>query len=236
MCKKTKKNTPYFPKNDQNAKSAVIIAKSAGVKPAKLPVIFIFVQGPLKQFKLEDCFKMDNYKKFQTGFDYLMQGDHKVVIFGVLKRLNIQRNTSQYDDLMQEGFIIFAKKYYQYQGPDDDKQRLAYLYQGVYWHLLDQLRKASRNTQKIEFMPTDNQDSWENQLIDDYSFESELSHNELLTELWKISSETERKLIYYRYYEGIDNMTEISRQTNISTKTLNRWRKSLRQKINLIKN
>ncbi|TPR37637.1 RNA polymerase sigma factor [Apilactobacillus micheneri] len=179
---------------------------------------------------------MNDYRDYQAGFDYLIQGDHKVIIYGVLKRLNIQRYTSQYDDLMQEGFIAFTQKYNQYHGPDDDKQRLAYLYQGVYWHLLDQLRKASRNTQKIEFMPADNQDSWENQLIDDYSFESELSHNELLNQLLKISSDTERKLIYYRYYEGIDNMREISRRTNISTKTLNKWRNSLRKKIKIIKN
>ncbi|TPR39817.1 sigma-70 family RNA polymerase sigma factor [Apilactobacillus micheneri] len=179
---------------------------------------------------------MNESKDLTAGFDYLMQGDHKVIIYGVLKRLNIPRYTSQYDDLMQEGFIAFAKKYYQYQGVDDDKQRLAYLYQGVYWHLLDQLRKESRNTQKIEFMAEDNQDSWENQLIDEYSFESELSHNELLNQLWKISSATEQKLIFYRYYEGINNMREISRRTNISTKTLNKWRKSLQQKINLIKN
>lgn len=225
-----------MPKNDQNAKSAVIMPKYAGVKPVKLLVIFIFVQRPLDKFKAKECCDISTYTQLNDGFNYLMQGDHKVVIFGVLKRLNIQRNTPQYDDLMQEGFIIFAKKYHQYQGPDDDKQRLAYLYQGVYWHLLDQLRKESRNKQKIEFMSVDNQDSWENQLIDDYSFESELSHNELLNQLWKLSSETERKLIYYRYYEGINNMTEISRQTNISTKTLNKWRKSLRQKINLIKN
>ncbi|TPR43663.1 sigma-70 family RNA polymerase sigma factor [Apilactobacillus micheneri] len=225
-----------MPKNDQNAKSAVIMTKSAGVKPAKLPVIFIFVRRPLDKFQIKECCDISTYTQLNDGFNYLMQGDHRVVIFGVLKRLNIQRNTPQYDDLMQEGFIIFAKKYYQYQGPDDDKQRLAYLYQGVYWHLLDQLRKASRNTQKIEFMSANNQDSWENQLIDEYSFESELSHNELLNELWKISSKTERKLIYYSYYEGIDNMREISRQTHISTKTLNKWRKSLRQKINLIKN
>lgn len=212
------------------------MTKSAVVKPAKLLVIFIFVRRPLDKYKVKECLKISTHKELKAGFNYLMQGDHQVVIYGVLKRLNIQRNTAQYDDLMQEGFIAFAQKYNQYNGPDDDKQRLAYLYQGVYLHLLDQLRKASRNTQKIEFMSADNQDSWENQLIDEHSFESELSHNELLNQLLKISSDTERKLIYYRYYEGIDNMREISRRTNISTKTLNKWRNSLRKKIKIIKN
>ncbi|UQS84939.1 sigma-70 family RNA polymerase sigma factor [Apilactobacillus apisilvae] len=179
---------------------------------------------------------MNDCKDLKSGFDYLMTGDHQVIIYGVLKRLNIPRYTPQYDDLMQEGFIIFAKKYRQYNGEDDDKKRLAYLYQGVYWHLLDQLRKASRETQKMEFMADDTQDSWENQIIDEYEFENEYSGNQLLKQLWNMSNKTEKIVIYYRYFERIYNTAEISRLTGIAESTLKKWRKRLQEKIIILEN
>ncbi|USS86146.1 hypothetical protein M3M38_05470 [Fructilactobacillus cliffordii] len=86
----------------------------------------------------------------QQGFDFLLEGDHEVVIYGVLKRLNVRPFHTYYHDLVQEGRLAFVSAYEKYlHERSNQKQMLGYIYQSVKWKLLDVLRKQQRDTTKI---------------------------------------------------------------------------------------
>ena len=51
---------------------------------------------------------------YETGFAYLLQAEHEKVIYGVLKRLNVSRQSPDYEDLVVEGQIAFAQAYCTY--------------------------------------------------------------------------------------------------------------------------
>ena len=84
-----------------------------------------------------------------AGFEFLMKQNHVGIVYGVLKRLNIRVDNPQFDDLKQEGFIHLATKYSQYNDELDDDRVCGYLFQAVYWHLLDILRKQQRTNNHV---------------------------------------------------------------------------------------
>ncbi len=97
--------------------------------------------------KLSDrrFFYLDNKTDYQTAFDFMLEGDHEVVVFGVLKRLNVRPWHEHYQDLVQEGRLEFVDAYQKYPDQrDDEKQMLSYIYQSVKWRLLDKLRRSTR--------------------------------------------------------------------------------------------
>lgn len=88
---------------------------------------------------------------YETGFAYLLQAEHEKVIYGVLKRLNVSRQSPDYEDLVVEGQIAFAQAYCIYCQTHDsvtEKVVMPYLYQKVKWRLLDLLRKQTRTKQR----------------------------------------------------------------------------------------
>ena len=90
-------------------------------------------------------FYLDNKTDYQTAFDFMLEGDHEVVVFGVLKRLNVRPWHEHYQDLVQEGRLEFVDAYQKYPDQrDDEKQMLSYIYQSVKWRLLDKLRRSTR--------------------------------------------------------------------------------------------
>ncbi|WP_054690727.1 hypothetical protein [Fructilactobacillus florum] len=84
------------------------------------------------------------------AFQFMLLDDHEVVIYGVLKRLNIRPFQQQYDDLAQEGRLAFVCAYQKYPHERENHPKMMnYIYQAVYWKLLDVLRQKTRQTAKI---------------------------------------------------------------------------------------
>lgn len=48
---------------------------------------------------------------YQDAFDFLLDGDHELVVYGVLKKLHISKQNTYYDDMVQEGMLSFVEKY-----------------------------------------------------------------------------------------------------------------------------
>lgn len=46
---------------------------------------------------------------YEKGFAYLLQAEHEKVIYGVLKRLNVSRQSLDYEDLVVEGQIALPR-------------------------------------------------------------------------------------------------------------------------------
>lgn len=176
-----------------------------------------------------------NEPDLNDGFAYLMQGDHRAVVYGALKRLNVRPYHDYYEDLKQEGFIKFAQKYNQYDGEDKEKQRLAYIYQGVYWHLLDLLRHDSRDRQRnLAVMDNDDMD-WQDCLRDPERFVENVDGAMLLTQLWKICDEKQRRYIRGSFELGM-TVTEIARHWRVSRKTVYQWKQEVREKMKKVGN
>lgn len=96
-------------------------------------------------------FYLENTRTEQTAFAFMQEGDHEVVIFGVLKRLNIRTYHEHYQDLVQDARLVFMEAYLKYPHDyDNEKQLLNYIYQSIKWKLLDQLRRQTRLQQGLE--------------------------------------------------------------------------------------
>lgn len=168
-----------------------------------------------------------NEPDLTPGFEYLMKENHQGLVHGVLKRLNILPNNPQYDDLVQEGFIRFAQKYIEYDEEKTNNSLISYLYQGVYWYLLDLLRKQQRQNNHTEMMSAE-QDGWEDELLDDSEGVGEINDRELLNQLWLNCTHDQRKFLCSSFNEGM-NVTDISRKYRVSRKTVYKWKQGVQK-------
>ena len=71
------------------------------------------------------------------------------VIYHVMKKLNIQKNNSEYDDFLQEGRLLLLESYQESQSnpldsADAAKQFNTYLQRKLYWKFLHRITKKNR--------------------------------------------------------------------------------------------
>ncbi|WP_413628268.1 sigma-70 family RNA polymerase sigma factor [Fructilactobacillus vespulae] len=165
----------------------------------------------------------------QTAFAFMQAGDHEVVIFGVLKRLNIRPYQDHYQDLVQDSRLEFIDAYLKYPHDyDNEKQLLNYIYQSIKWKLLDQLRRQTRLQQGIE-IPGGVDDPFANLAFTDEvsaNSETKLVYEKVLTYL----SADERRLLNGLFIEG-KTISQLAVELNVSRKTLYQWRLKIKTKI-----
>ncbi|MBD5069141.1 MAG: hypothetical protein HDT50_02970 [Lactobacillus sp.] len=51
---------------------------------------------------------------YEKSFDYLLKNGNEVIIYGVLKRLHLARQMSDFEDLVEEGKLAFVVAYDEY--------------------------------------------------------------------------------------------------------------------------
>lgn len=161
-----------------------------------------------------------------NGFAFLMKKNHIGIVYGVLKRLNIRIDNPQFEDLKQEGFIHLAVKYSQYNEEIDDDRVCGYLFQAVYWHLLDILRKQQRtNTHVVSMKGNDDE------CVDDsFSPHEEIDGINLLNQLWLSCTGNQRKFLCCAYNESM-TITQIARKYHVSRKTVYQWKKGVQKEF-----
>lgn len=170
---------------------------------------------------------METETNYQAAFDFMLQGDHEVVVFGVLKRLNIRPWHHNYQDLVQEGRLEFVAAYQKY--PDErtnEKQMLAYIYQSVKWRLLDKLRRSTRINMPIlrgGVEPLTNL-SFNDGAIED------IETNLIFEKLLAVLTEKEQLLMCGLYQDG-KTMSQLADELKVSRKTLYVWRNHIKAKI-----
>jgi len=111
------------------------------------------------------------------------------VIYHVMKKLNIQKNNSEYDDFLQEGRLLLLEAYQETQlnpleSTDTAKQFNAYLQRKLYWKFLNSSTK--KNIETVKF----NQDWMQESKKDPYWFEVESNYKEFFRMLTKIQMKT----------------------------------------------
>ncbi|WP_054656100.1 sigma-70 family RNA polymerase sigma factor [Lentilactobacillus kisonensis] len=174
--------------------------------------------------------KQDVNKLRAEAFAFLQAGDHEKVVYGALKKLHINRSNPFYEDMVQEGMIAFVEKYMKAacleKGPEN---LLVYIYQGVYWKLLDYLRKQLTVNQHVQGLAGDKDDPLAElpdlkQTVADYELNAFSS--ELRRELTPNEAQYLTLALDYGY-----NLTEIAKPCNVSRQTVHNWRKGIQRKV-----
>ena len=111
------------------------------------------------------------------------------VIYHVMKKLNIQKNNSEYDDFLQEGRLLLLESYQESQSnpldsTDAAKQFNTYLQRKLYWKFLHRITK--KNIETVEFDQSWMQESEK----DPYWFEVESDYKEFFRMLTQIQMKT----------------------------------------------
>lgn len=163
----------------------------------------------------------------QAAFNYLLSKQHERIIYGALKRLHVYRRYSEFDDLVQEGRLAFIRTYLKAPAHyhQNEPQLNKYIYQGVYWHLLNQLDKQRRHDQHQ--IP----DATANEEIHDP--QADLLTQQLYQQLWQVCAAGERNYLTASYVDQL-NVTEIARKYQVSRKTVYWWKAGVKQKAQII--
>lgn len=171
----------------------------------------------------------DIREQYNEAFKFLVAGDHEVIIFGVLRRLHIGPNHEYYDDMVQEGRLAFVNAYPQ-APTDSEKKRLVYIYQKVYWTMLDYLRKQTtlNNHKYVPDETTPEQD----ELFDipaEHRFETEYDTHAVFAQLMDKCTESEKRFLLAAYKYGMNN-AEIAREYRVSKPAVAKWRNGVHRK------
>ncbi|MGF2385604.1 RNA polymerase sigma factor [Lentilactobacillus otakiensis] len=168
-------------------------------------------------------------KLYQDAFNFLLDGDHELVVYGVLKKLHISKTNTYYEDMVQEGMLSFVEKYIRAINlKKEPESYLAFIYRGVYWDLINYLHKQITITEHIE-VPDDNVDPLV-ELPDGKNSVSYYDTHILTTELLHKMSRDEVRYLVLAYDYGM-NISEIAQECGASRTTVYQWRRGVIKKF-----
>ena len=159
------------------------------------------------------------------AFQFLQKGDHVKVIFGALKKLHITKQNPLYEDMVQEGMIAFV------QAVDQGKEAetlMVFIYQGVYWKLINYLHKQLNVVDHAEPVSKDEDPLLE--LPDDRVTAITLETGIMSADFKKRLTPNELQYFTLAYELGF-NMKEIAEYCHVSRQTVHNWRKGLIKKF-----
>ena len=147
------------------------------------------------------------------------------VIYHVMKKLNIQKNDSEYDDFLQEGRLLLLESYQESQSnpldsEDVAKQFNAYLQRKLYWKFLNRMTKKNIETVKFD------QDWMQESEKDPYWFEVEYDYKEFFRMLTKIQMKTLQYMI-----QSDETVTEYAKRIGRTRSAVQQDILSIRKKL-----
>ncbi|KRL04544.1 hypothetical protein FD46_GL001675 [Liquorilactobacillus oeni DSM 19972] len=167
----------------------------------------------------------------------MLADDNMRLIHGVLKSLHISPARNDYEDLLQEGCLIFAdayRRFYQLQPNSSSAEFGKFAFRRIRWRLLDLLRQ-----QKLHELPClqlENSSSDFNTLDpadpSTLFLAEDIAAVSFFQELWKQCTPKERCYLQSRLHG--QNLAAFSREYGVSRQTVYKWRKSVMDKANKI--
>ncbi|PWF99762.1 sigma-70 family RNA polymerase sigma factor [Levilactobacillus bambusae] len=165
---------------------------------------------------------------YEAAFDFLLAGDHEMVIYGNLKRLHIVPRDNRYDDFLQEARLLFIKAYQTF--PQDPTsyphQFLAYANTKIHWGLVDQLRRDQRG---MALTTPDDSETLSELSQPDLDLDWRINESDVIKTVLKRCSDAEQ-----RYLLGIlrgRSVAEIAHQYRVSRGTVYQWRHRVARKM-----
>ena len=137
------------------------------------------------------------------------------VIYHVMKKLNIQKNNSEYDDFLQEGRLLLLESYQESEldpldSTDAAKQFNTYLQRKLYWKFLKRITK--KNIETVEKDP--------------YWFEVESDYKEFFRMLTKIQMKTLQYMM-----QSDESITEYAKRIGRTRSAVQQDILSIRKKL-----
>ncbi|KRN21153.1 hypothetical protein FD14_GL001275 [Secundilactobacillus similis DSM 23365 = JCM 2765] len=163
----------------------------------------------------------------QTAFEFLMTGDHEKLIYSAISKLGVPKRHPDYDDLVQEGRLVFVTIFRKYpQDPlAEPKQFLAYAHKALYRQLLNQRLKTKRLQDKHAVADETNEagthvDALHNEVVDEA----------LLIEWLQLCNTNEQRFLIGSVRDRM-TPTEIAERWGVSRQAVYKWRSGLRKKL-----
>lgn len=177
---------------------------------------------------------MMNYKKISNGFAFLMADKRITIVHGVLKSLGISPRRDDYDDLVQEGVIIFALAYADYQTahPEDDNERdlMCFAYQRMRWRLLDCLRRQQlgKTFVKNSLDQEEGEQDYHGYLADKSALTPffQLENSDFFADLYQHCNPHQQRYLTAKLKDQLTD-TEIARQYGVSRSAVSQWRRGV---------
>ncbi|GHV97712.1 hypothetical protein lacNasYZ03_14100 [Lactobacillus nasalidis] len=143
--------------------------------------------------------------------------ENRKLVAGALKSAHVYRRYSDYEDLFQEGLIVYAHCLAQMAGrPREEADKLAF--RKVYWHTLDLLRRRQRQCDHDE------------PLLEAAFVEAAHEPRLALVEAWKKLSNTEKLLLGQNLLLNY-SLKETSALMNLPYRTASRIKKQALDKL-----
>ncbi|MER2227438.1 MAG: sigma-70 family RNA polymerase sigma factor [Carnobacterium sp.] len=156
---------------------------------------------------------------------------HSGIVYGVLKKLGVNRNHSDYDDFVQQGLLKLVEAYETF---PKDLEQAEYLYQftgfaytKVRWKMLDLLRKQQRKWESEMPWP---EDFVKQQPDTHLPFEQAYQEMDLLKEMLPLLTKNEQAYLVDTVVTRL-SVTEIAKKQGVSRKTVYQWKKRVAEKL-----
>ncbi|MDD6432630.1 MAG: RNA polymerase subunit sigma-24 [Lactobacillaceae bacterium] len=173
-------------------------------------------------------------KKLQDGFNFLYRDKRTRLVHGVLKGLGIAVNRDDYDDLFQEGCLIFAQTFADYPEPIttpmEELRLMTYAYRKVRWRLLDILRHQQRGVVASQYSLDQDELTPENRDLIDPRAQlpfDRLTNAAFFDELWRRSGKKARRYLSLVLQDRFDSDTAIAKHCGVSRQAVHQWKKQL---------
>lgn len=159
--------------------------------------------------------------------------ENQRMIYSILKRCHIFPYSSDYEDFVQTGRLLFLQILEQTAQLSFDKLPLAkrppYIYQQLYWRLRDEQRRYLRYQTKID--PRDAKFDLEASQVNPHiDFSDSLHAKMVLLELLPLLTATERKLLLTLIYQPMP-LADYAKQQHLSRSSVYRYRKTIQKKF-----
>ncbi|MFT9005842.1 MAG: sigma-70 family RNA polymerase sigma factor [Liquorilactobacillus hordei] len=180
-----------------------------------------------------------NDKISTFAFKHLLKDDNTRLIHGVLKSLSISPTRNDYQDLYQEGCLLYVEAYKHFfttHSHEDLELFGPYAFRRIKWRLLDHVRKEARHQKHCKPLITiSNDESTENDIYPDSlanNFEGEILASAFFQELWDKCTLQEQAYLANRV-AGI-SVTKMAKMLGVSRQAIYKWRDGVIRKAKRI--
>ncbi|MDC7952210.1 sigma-70 family RNA polymerase sigma factor [Liquorilactobacillus mali] len=180
-----------------------------------------------------------NNKISTFAFKHLLKDDNTRLIHGVLKSLGISPSRNDYQDLYQEGCLLYVEAYEDFfatHSPEDLELFGPYAFRRIKWRLLDRVRKETNHQEHCKPLITvhsdeaDEDTSYPDPLAS--NFEGEILSSAFFQELWDKCTLQEQAYLANRV-AGI-SITKMSKMVGVSRQAIYKWRDGVIRKAKKI--
>ncbi len=169
--------------------------------------------------------------KISAGLNYLSHDQRTRLIHGALKSLGVDVHRDDYNDLFQEGCLLFAHAYANFPETvtkENERRLMNYAYRQIRWRLLDQLRRH-QHLVKLSQYSLDTSQETAFDLPDtraDWEF-ARLEHTAFIQELLRRSHHQARRYLKLVLSERFKNDTEIAQYCGVTKQAVCQWRRQV---------